>query len=191
MKSANIDIYLEPLIDDLLLLWNGVPAVDMSTSPRASRFTLRGMLLWTIHDYPGYGLISGCATKGYQGCPVCGPQVDSRFSKSLRKTVFQGHRRYLPENHPFRFMTESFNGKEDHRRKPTRVSGTEHRRRGEARERWIQAGGAEGSENDPAKRHGVKRNSALFILPYWDVSQSFMVFLLLLNFYSLQMVHDL
>jgi len=126
VKSANIDVYMEPLVDELLLLWDGVLAVDMSKSPRPSTFTLCGMLLWTIHDYPAYGLISGCATKGYQGCPICGPNVDSRYSKSLKKNIFQGHRRYLPQNHPFRFMCEAFNGKEEHRSRPLRVSGIEH-----------------------------------------------------------------
>jgi hypothetical protein len=67
-------------------------------------------------------------------------------------------------------MTESFNGKEERRCKPARVSGIEHRRRGEARERWLNAGGIAGNENDPVKRHGVKRHSLLFKLPYWDVS---------------------
>lgn len=111
VKSANIDVYLEPLVDDLLLLWNGVPAIDMTDSRRPIRFTLRGMLLWTIHDFLGYGLISGCATKGYGGCPVCGLNVHSRFSKSLRKNIFLGHHRYLRHDHPFRFMTDSFDGK--------------------------------------------------------------------------------
>jgi len=181
IKSENIDVYLEPLVDELLLLWDGVPAVDMSDSTEGNAFTLRGILLWTIHDYPAYGLISGCATKGYQGCPICGPNVDSRFSRSLRKNIFQGHRRYLPAEHHLRFMTEVFNGKEEHRCKPSRVTGLEHRRRGEARQRWLNAGGIASSENDPVKRNGVKRNLSLFSLPYWDVSTCFFKFLL--NFY--------
>lgn len=183
VKSGNIDVYLEPLVDELLVLWDGVPAVDMADSTHPSTFTLRGMLLWTIHDYPAYGLVSGCATKGYQGCPICGPQVDSRFSKSLRKNIFQGHRRYLPQNHHFRFMRDAFNGKEEHRGKPCRVSGIEHKRRGEARERWLAAGGTPGSENDPLKRNGVKRHSVLFKLPYWDVSVSVLLLLVFCNIF--------
>jgi len=66
------------------------------------------MLLWTIHDYPRYGLISGCATKGYQGCLVCGPNAKSCYSRSLKKNIFQGHRRYLSYDHPFKFMTQSY-----------------------------------------------------------------------------------
>ena len=122
VKSENIDVYLQPLVNELLVLWDGVWAVDMSDSPTTSRFTLRGMLLYTIHDFPVYGLLSGCVTKGYRACPICKPGVDSWFSKSLWKNIFQGHRRCLNENHPFRFMTDSFNGKEEHRSKPMRVT---------------------------------------------------------------------
>jgi len=68
-------------------------------------------------------------------------------------------------------MTDAFNGKEEHRSKPPRVSGVQHRRRGEARQRWIHAGGTVGNESDPVKRNGVKRHSSLFALPYWDVSK--------------------
>jgi len=112
VTSTNIDVYLEPFEDELLVLWDGVPTVDMSESPKLSNFTSRAILMWTIQYYPGYGLISGCATKGYQGCPICGPNADSRFSKRLKKMIFQGHRRYLPTNHPFWFMPQAFNGKE-------------------------------------------------------------------------------
>lgn len=142
----------------------------MSETQQPKRFTLRAFLMWTIHDYPGYGLISRCATKGYQGCPVCSPQCDSRFSKNLRKNIFQGHRRYLPANRPFRFMTQAFNGKQEHGLKLERVSGAQYKRRGEARERWISSGGVPGSENDPVRVNGIKRHSILFRLPYWEVS---------------------
>ena len=37
VKSANVDVYLEPLVDKLLILWDGVPTVDMSNSPCAKK----------------------------------------------------------------------------------------------------------------------------------------------------------
>ena len=78
IKSRNIDVYLQPLVEELELLWNGIPAYNVSSAPGIGKFTLKAMPMWTIHDYPAYGLISGCATKGYQGC-VCGLSVDSRY----------------------------------------------------------------------------------------------------------------
>jgi hypothetical protein len=31
--------------------------------------------MWTIHDFPIYELVMGCVTKGYKGCPICGPDT--------------------------------------------------------------------------------------------------------------------
>lgn len=49
----NIDVYLEPLVDDLKDLWNeGIKVYDLFTK---DNFTLRVMLLWSISDYPALG----------------------------------------------------------------------------------------------------------------------------------------
>ncbi|CAA7014561.1 unnamed protein product [Microthlaspi erraticum] len=57
----SIDVYLEPLIDDLNHLWNkGELAYDAFSK---SAFTLKAMLLWTISDFPAYGNLSGCKFK--------------------------------------------------------------------------------------------------------------------------------
>ncbi|CAM6116365.1 unnamed protein product [Calypogeia fissa] len=29
-------------------------------------FTLKGICMWTMHDYPGYGFVSGLQTQGYK-----------------------------------------------------------------------------------------------------------------------------
>ena len=76
-KSSNINVYLEPLVKKLQSLWVGIPTEDISTRPNPYRFILHVNLLWTIKDYHAYGLVSGCAMKGYKGCPICGPAVDS------------------------------------------------------------------------------------------------------------------
>jgi hypothetical protein len=84
VKSENIDVYLQPLIDELQELWQlGVPTWDLSKQPNDQFFNLRAMFIWTIHDYPGYGLLSGCAYQGYKACPLCGPNITSRYFKPL------------------------------------------------------------------------------------------------------------
>jgi hypothetical protein len=84
VKSKNIDVYLQPLIDELEELWQlGVPAWDLSKQPNDQLFNLWAMVIWTIHDYPGYGLLSGCAYQGYKACPLCGLDITSRYSKPL------------------------------------------------------------------------------------------------------------
>ena len=64
-----IDIYLQPLIDELIALWeDGVDTYDASTK---TNFKLRAALLWMVHDFPAYGNPSGHSTKGRLACPVC------------------------------------------------------------------------------------------------------------------------
>jgi len=54
--------------------------------------------------------------------------------------------------------------------KPPKVLGIEHKKMGQAKERWLDAGGTANTENNPVKHNGVKRHSMLFKLPYWKVS---------------------
>jgi hypothetical protein len=50
----DMHIYMEPLIDELLDLYeNGIDAVDASASAGSQQFILKAALLWTIHDWPG------------------------------------------------------------------------------------------------------------------------------------------
>jgi hypothetical protein len=89
VKSENIDVYLQPFIDELQELWQpGVPAWDLSKQPNDQLFNLCAMVIWTIHDYPGYGLLSRCAYQGYKACPLCGPYITSSYSKPFLKCVY-------------------------------------------------------------------------------------------------------
>ena len=108
----NIDVFLQPLIDDLKKLWEeGEPNVyDASTK---SLFTLRAVLMWTINDFPAYGNLSGCVNKGYLGCPVCGDDTVAKYLSYSRKICYQGHRRYLPRHHPYRRKKAAFNGEQE------------------------------------------------------------------------------
>ena len=52
----NPDPYMAPLIEELKELWIGVRARDASdtfTTGVEPTFTLRAMVIWTIHDWPG------------------------------------------------------------------------------------------------------------------------------------------
>jgi len=67
--TKKIDVYLQPLIDDLQLLWNeGVFTYDISTR---ENFVMRACLMWTINDFPTYGMLFGWGTKGQLACPYC------------------------------------------------------------------------------------------------------------------------
>ncbi|XP_013723380.2 uncharacterized protein LOC106427185 [Brassica napus] len=93
----SIDVYLEPVIEDLNQLWRkGESAYDVLSN---SVFTLKAMLLWTISDFPAYGNLAGCKVKGKMGCPVCGKHTDSVWMKFCRKHVYMSHRKRLPPTH--------------------------------------------------------------------------------------------
>ena len=65
----NIDVYLEPLIEELKILWEvGVETFDTLTK---QNFNLRATLLWTISDFSTYANFSGWSTKGKLACPSC------------------------------------------------------------------------------------------------------------------------
>ncbi|XP_074327408.1 uncharacterized protein LOC141665326 [Apium graveolens] len=120
----DIDVYLQPLIDDLKKLWEeGEPNVyDAHTK---SFFTLKAILMWTINDFPGYGNLSGYVNKGYRACPVCGDQTVAKYLSRSRKMSYQGHRRYLDLYHPYRRQRTAFNGEQEFGCAPEPLSGEE------------------------------------------------------------------
>ena len=117
----DIDVYLAPLIDDLKTLWeNGVEAYD---AHKQEYFTLKAVLLWTISDFPAYGNLSGCVTKGYHACPICDERTYSHRLKNCHKYVYTGHIRYLPQTHSFRKQRKAFNGEPEFGWPPEPLSG--------------------------------------------------------------------
>jgi hypothetical protein len=75
VKDANMDTYMAPLIEELRKLWKGVIAFDVPAEVGKQTFKLRRIFMWIIHDFPTYGLVVGCVTKGYKRCPICGPDI--------------------------------------------------------------------------------------------------------------------
>nr|XP_017239583.1 PREDICTED: uncharacterized protein LOC108212368 [Daucus carota subsp. sativus] len=105
-ESGNdIDVYLQPLLEDLQELWNGKQVYD---AYKKEFFMLRGILLWTISDYPALGCLSGNVTKGYNACTICVDQTNATRLVNYRKTVVMRHRRWLPRQHPYRRQKSAF-----------------------------------------------------------------------------------
>ena len=57
----DIDIYLQPLIDELKLLWDS--RVEKYDASRNETFQMRAALIWTISDFPAYAMLSGWKKK--------------------------------------------------------------------------------------------------------------------------------
>ncbi|XP_075091894.1 uncharacterized protein LOC107830110 [Nicotiana tabacum] len=102
-----IDVYLQPLIDELKLLWHeGVETYDISTK---QNFRLRAALMWTINNFSAYGILSGWSTAGKLACPTCMKDTKAFTLKHGGKnTWFDYHRRFLPRDHEFRRNTSAF-----------------------------------------------------------------------------------
>ncbi|XP_052171518.1 uncharacterized protein LOC127787497 [Diospyros lotus] len=118
-----IDTYLQPLIDELNELWElGVETFDVSTR---QNFTMHVALMWTINDFPAYGILSGWSTKGKLACPCCNKNTFSTRLTNGGKQCYMGHRRYLPMNHKWRNNRVSFDGTRERGVAPNLLSGVD------------------------------------------------------------------
>ncbi|XP_008233167.1 PREDICTED: uncharacterized protein LOC103332221 [Prunus mume] len=159
----DINIYLEPLVDDLALLWDGVEGVYDAF--RQESFTLRAILFWTINDFPAYGNLSGCTMKGYYACPICGDKTYTKRLEHGNKMAFTGHRRFLSRYHPYRKLTEEFNGKEE--LDPTPMPLTREQVWKEVESINYEWGEITGKRKDVGYTNCYKKISIFFNLPCW------------------------
>jgi len=53
-------------------------------------YTLRCVLLWTIHDFLGYGIIAGVEHQGFAACLICGPKLRGEHYVELGKQTYIG-----------------------------------------------------------------------------------------------------
>jgi hypothetical protein len=82
--GTDIDAFLEPLMEDMVKLWNeGVHMWEY--------FTLYAIIFVCIHDAPGGFTLSG-QTKGKSGaCHICVDGTASVYLPSSRKLVYMQH----------------------------------------------------------------------------------------------------
>jgi len=167
---GNFDLFCQPIVNDLLDMFeNGVRTYDASMG---EYFQLRAAVLWTITDFPGLGYVSGSVTSGEAACPDCHFFTDSIRLGSGSKTCYMGHRRFLHENHPFRFDADKFGGKTEFRPAPKPLSGEEIL---ECTKDLSTSFGKDPSGKKPARKKCkegeplviFKRRSIWFKLPYW------------------------
>ncbi|KAG8480732.1 hypothetical protein CXB51_025390 [Gossypium anomalum] len=171
-----------PLIEELKQLWSGVETYDVL---RKKNFNLLAALLCTINDFPAYANLSGWSTKGHYACPCCAAQTCSKWLYNGKKFSYMGHRRWLDENHKFRFQRTLFDGTEEYRGAPEQTVGskilfmlkdinfsygkmnqppiTQIRRRSRD-----ESDDESDEEDDPNEAELWKKRSIFFELPYWE-----------------------
>jgi len=99
--GKDFDVFLEPLIEELLQLWSGVMTYDAASR---TKFNLHAAVLWSINDYLALGTLSSQTTKVYYACVHCDKNPLSRRLKN--KLAYIGHRHYLPTDHDWRKYTK-------------------------------------------------------------------------------------
>ena len=117
-----IDVFLQPLVEDLQVLWDGVEVRDAVVN---KHFTLHAMLMTTISDNPAHRNLFGQSKKKGQGCSRCLSETYSLRLKNSNKFAYMGHRRWLPKNHPYRSMDKQFDGTRETRNPPPHFSGSD------------------------------------------------------------------
>ena len=84
----NIDVYLQPLIEELNLLWGlGISTGDASMK---QYFRMRANLMCSINDFPAYFIMSGWSTSGYLACPSCAENTISEWLYKSKKICYMG-----------------------------------------------------------------------------------------------------
>ncbi|KAL4273495.1 hypothetical protein GQ457_13G017720 [Hibiscus cannabinus] len=162
----DIDVFLEPLIDELNQLWEkGVETYDAFSK---NNFQLHAALLWTINDFPAYANLSGWSTKGKLACPTCNMDTSSYRLRHGRKTCYLAHRRFLPLSHSWRNNAKSFDGTKERRCAPKQLHGDD------VIEQYKQFSQVTfGKSSRKRKRDEIpllgnwKKKSIFFELPYW------------------------
>jgi hypothetical protein len=117
----DIDIYLQPLIDELQQLWDGVDTYDASAT---EKFPLKAALLWTLNDFPALAYLYGWTTSGQYACPSCAAFTKSRWLKNGKKWCYMGHRRWLPKDHIYRRRGMQFDDTEETELAPETMTGS-------------------------------------------------------------------
>ncbi|XP_021746079.1 uncharacterized protein LOC110711949 [Chenopodium quinoa] len=119
----DIDVYLEPLVDDLRKMWDeGVSVYD---AHKNEMFLMRAALMWTINDFLAYGNLSGYKNKGYKACPICIDDTPNVYLEHYGKDVYVRTRRLLRRDHPYHRQKKAFNGKVEEGVAPRPLSGHE------------------------------------------------------------------
>ncbi|XP_021728377.1 uncharacterized protein LOC110695456 [Chenopodium quinoa] len=118
----NIDVYLQPLIEELKELWE--TRAQTYDASRNEYFQMRASLLWTINDFPAYANLCGWSTKGNKACPHYMKETSSAWLPNQGKCCYMDNRQFLPTDHKWR-DNKSFNGKVEKRGPPRKLSSNE------------------------------------------------------------------
>ncbi|XP_043807714.1 uncharacterized protein LOC110620936 [Manihot esculenta] len=167
--GKSLDVFLRPLIDELKLLWHeGVWTHDANSN---QNFQMKAALLWTISDFPAYGILSGWSTHGRMSCPYCMENSKAFILQHGGKpSFFYCHRQFLPINHPYRRQKDKFRkGFIEKTLPPSRMAGDVIQHRVNLLSDVV-FGTTAGKQTIPGfgVQHNWVKKSIFWELPYWQ-----------------------
>ena len=172
--KKSLDVFLQPLIEELNDLWSrGARTFDFY---KQRNFTMRAVLMWTISDFPAYGMLSGWTTHGRLACPYCLGDTDAhQLRHGGKSSWFDCHRRFLPARHAYRRNRTLFKTKKVVRLPPpVFLSGEEILAQIDyyGAEETVSRGGKyfDNPNNMPDRyhhEHNWHKKSIFWNLPYW------------------------
>ncbi|XP_021775699.1 uncharacterized protein LOC110739547 [Chenopodium quinoa] len=151
--------------EELKLLWEvGAATYDIS---KKQNFNLRAAILWTVSDFPAYGMLSGWATAGKKSCPHCMEKTKAFCLEHGGKVSwFDCHRQFLPTDHPFRNSKTAFCKNKVEKGAPPHIMSGE--------ELWEcvkdlpkATDGPDSIKRMKNEKKGWFKQSTLWELPYW------------------------
>lgn len=102
-EPANLDPYLEILVDELLCLTD----MRIYDAYRKEPFQVKAEVLLHVLDYQGIGKVFHLTGSGsYRGCSWC--QIKGTYCTHLKKIIYLGNRRYLARDSEIRKDTCNF-----------------------------------------------------------------------------------
>jgi hypothetical protein len=103
--GVDIDVFLEPLMEDMQKLWKH--GVNVWDEYKKEHFNLKAIIFCTINDNPAQ-LAPGGQVKGKTGCVICVDQIESIYLPSPSKLVYMWHHRFLPPKQKYRQWRSHF-----------------------------------------------------------------------------------
>ena len=132
-------------------------------------FTLCAVLLWTINDFPAYGMLSGWSTKGKFACPYCNKDIEYLWLKFGCKHCYLGHRCWLVPNHKWRRNKISFDNKVETREAPAPLTSPQVLEQYATFEQVMfgKTSKKRKQRDEDTRWHNWRKQSIFFDLPYW------------------------
>uniref|UniRef100_A0A151UHF0 Transposase-associated domain-containing protein n=1 Tax=Cajanus cajan TaxID=3821 RepID=A0A151UHF0_CAJCA len=172
--KSSIDVYLEPLIDELKKLWEkGFETYDAYSK---ELFQAHVALLWIVSDFPAYVMLLGWSISGKFACPVCNYHTCSMYLKNSKKMCYMGHRRFLDSKHRWLKYKKCFDGTQELGVAPMPLIGSDILEiLGDRKNVFGNNQKRKREKGDPWRKKGI-----FFELPYWETN---------LNRHNLDVMH--